>query len=449
MIAAHDTAVMPPALAYRPDAQAFARPASLAERGLIAVLFVAMALSSVAFIEPSPHDFMMLVLAVACLAARVTMDRTTALLFMLLLLWDVAGLFGLLNALNNEKAVQYTATSFYLSFATLIFAWIFARDPMPRLAAMRAGYILSALLGATLGTLGYFHAVPGSDMFELYGRAMGLFKDPNVYAPYLIWPILFVIARAMTQRVTFRDIAILAVLVPGFFLSFSRGAWMHFAASELIVMIVLLMTAPTPRHRMRLIGFGALGIALIAIAVVALLSLSSVRNMFFERAQAIQSYDVGQGGRFVLQELAIGSLFDYPFGMGPFEFARIYGLQQHNVYLQAFLVYSWAGGLAYVMLVVATLVVGFRNLFVTSPWQLYLITAYATFVGVAGEGFIIDTDHWRHFFLLMGMVWGLSAASKRLRNERAGMSRAPEPALAAPQPVAGFAGFNGQLRLPR
>jgi len=32
-------------------------------------------------------------------------------------------------------------------------------------------------------------------------------------------------------------------------------------------------------------------------------------------------------------------------------------------------------------------------------------------VGEILEGFVIDTDHWRHFFLLLGMIWGLAAAT--------------------------------------
>ena len=28
---------------------------------------------------------------------------------------------------------------------------------------------------------------------------------------------------------------------------------------------------------------------------------------------------------------------------------------------------------------------------------------------------IIDTDHWRHFYVLMAIVWGLMAASRRPR----------------------------------
>jgi hypothetical protein len=99
--------------------------------------------------------------------------------------------------------------------------------------------------------------------------------------------------------------------------------------------------------------------------------------------------------------------------MGPFEFARVHDLQQHNVYLQAFLVYGWLGAMGYIMLLVSTLMVGLRAAFTRTPWQLYVIATLATFVGEVAEGFIIDTDHWRHFFLLLGIVWGLAAATDR------------------------------------
>ena len=156
-------------------------------------------------------------------------------------------------------------------------------------------------------------------------------------------------------------------------------------------------------------------LSLLALAgiLALLLSFDSIGEMFRERAQLIQTYDVGEGGRFRLQELALASVLNFPNGMGPFEFARVHGLQQHNVYLQAFLVYGWAGALAYLLLLLSTLWVGLRSAFVRTPWQAYAITAYAAFVGEVAEGFVIDTDHWRHFFLLLGMVWGLAAATFR------------------------------------
>jgi hypothetical protein len=67
--------------------------------------------------------------------------------------------------------------------------------------------------------------------------------------------------------------------------------------------------------------------------------------------------------------------------------------------------------MAYVGLLLGTLFVGLRTSLAHTPWQPYAITAFATFVGEVAEGFIIDTDHWRHFFLLLGIIWGLAAAT--------------------------------------
>ena len=36
-------------------------------------------------------------------------------------------------------------------------------------------------------------------------------------------------------------------------------------------------------------------------------------------------------------------------------------------------------------------------------------------VGVVGESFIIDIDHWRHYFLILGVLWGLMAVTRAWR----------------------------------
>ena len=46
----------------------------------------------------------------------------------------------------------------------------------------------------------------------------------------------------------------------------------------------------------------------------------------------------------------------------------------------------------------------------------------ATYTGVVLEGFVIDTDHWRHYYLLMGIIWGLVIAT--LNAERRAYLRA-------------------------
>jgi hypothetical protein len=58
-----------------------------------------------------------------------------------------------------------------------------------------------------------------------------------------------------------------------------------------------------------------------------------------------------------------------------------------------------------------------------------MIVAYATFVGEVAEGFIIDTDHWRHFYLLLGMIWGMAAATRKFARDSSAIGR-PDVALA-------------------
>jgi hypothetical protein len=60
-----------------------------------------------------------------------------------------------------------------------------------------------------------------------------------------------------------------------------------------------------------------------------------------------------------------------------------------------------------------TLLIGFRHaLKKTKTAPLFLI-AFSALAGNICEGVLIDSDHWRHFYLLMALVWGMMAASER------------------------------------
>jgi hypothetical protein len=59
--------------------------------------------------------------------------------------------------------------------------------------------------------------------------------------------------------------------------------------------------------------------------------------------------------------------------------------------------------------VLLTLDLGCRYLFVRTPWHPVYDRVYVAFFGIAAESVIIDTDHWRHYFLLLGVLWGLMA----------------------------------------
>ncbi len=388
----------------------------LAQRLLNVTLFVTIMLSSIAFIEPSPHDGMMLGLLGVCVAARVSFDRKLVPLLILTMLWLLGGFLSLVQVGDQQNTIQYAGTSVYLGLAAIMFACLFGDGNMRRLLIVRRAYILAALIATAAGYLGFFHLVPNYQIFLDNDRVSATFKDPNVYGPFLIFPLLLLIVGLITNGIRIFGLLILFALLGGLLLSFSRGAWIHFALSAVVAVGLLFAATPNPRMRGRIILF-AIGAAVAAVLlVVALTSIDSVRDMLLERAKAIQPYDVGPGGRFWYQQLAIDQILEHPNGLGPFEFSRIFGGQQHDVYMQGFLVYGWLGGAAYFTLVLVTLAIGLRTALVATPWQYYLIAAYGAFVGEAGEGFIVDTDHWRHFFLLLGLIWGLTVATINYRR---------------------------------
>jgi hypothetical protein len=403
-------------LAAADDAGPFA---ALAQRLLNLVLFVTVLTSSIAFIEPAPHDGLMMVLLVASVGASVGFDRKLIPLLLLLVLWLVGGLMSLVQVGDQAKAIQYAGTSIYLGIAAVMFACLFCDGNLVRLAILRRGYILAALIATAAGYIGFFHLVPGAGIFLDNDRVSATFKDPNVYGPFLIFPIVWLLISQLVRGIRLLDVAVLMILVGGLLLSFSRGAWTHFVISAAIGVAIVFAVTPDPRMRARIVVLGLLGAAVVALLLVALASIGSVHDMIIDRAKTIQPYDVGPGGRFWLQQLALGTILDNPNGLGPFEFDRINGLQQHNVYMQGFLVYGWLGGAAYLALVAITLLLGLLTVSVPTPWQYYLITAYAVFAGEACEGLIVDTDHWRHFFLVLGMVWGLAAATINFRRRQA------------------------------
>lgn len=412
-------------------AEEFDGRAALRQRLLNATLFITMLLSSIAFIEPSPHDAMMFVLLLVCIGARVSFDRKLVPLLIITIVWLLGGLLSLVQVGDQENTIQYAGTSIYLGLAGLMFACLFCEGNLIRLMILRRAYILAALIATAAGYLGFFHLVPRYELFLDNDRVSATFKDPNVYGPFLVFPMLMLIIGFMIRGVRPINLIVLIALLGGLFLSFSRGAWMHFAVSTLVAVVLLFAATPDPRMRNRIVLFAIGATFLAGLLVLALTSIDSVRDMLFVRAKAIQPYDVGPGGRFWYQRLALSQILDHPNGLGPFEFARIFGGQQHDVYMQGFLVYGWLGGTSYITLVLVTLGVGIRTALAATPWQSYLIAAYAAFVGEFCEGFIVDTDHWRHFFLLLGLIWGLSAATINFRlRESIGGESTPQPAMA-------------------
>ncbi len=327
--------------------------------------------------------------------------------------------------LYDREAVTFVVISFYMAITAIVFACLFAHDSVRRLEIMRTAYILAGLIAAIIGIIGYFNLVPGAwENLTLYNRAKGTFKDPNVFGPYLILPVLFAIQGILIKGLKLRYIAVTLTILVALLLSFSRAAWAHFVFSAALMVALMFVASPSARFRTRIASFSVLTAIGIGVLLAGMLSVGTIGDVFKQRASLIQEYDTGDSGRFTQQENSIPVLLERPNGLGPYQFHKYYGQDPHEVYLNAFASYGWVGGFSYAILVLFTLWAGYANVLKRTPWQPYFIASLATYTGVALEGFVIDTDHWRHYYLLMGIVWGLVIAT--LNAERAA-ARAMNP----------------------
>ena len=399
----------------------------------LALVWLTVASGAVVFSEPAPFDLLMIVLiSLLPLAGLVTITPGLVVQLGLWIVVAAGGLGASLFASELTRPVTHTLITLYLSVAALVIAGFIARSPERHMRLVMNAYLWSAFVAAVAGVLGYFRVLPGAyELFTKFDRAAGTFKDPNVFGPFLVPALLYAI-HLWLNRPIFRaavPLAMTAFLTFGILLSFSRGAWFNLTLSLVAFGVLSFITSPTNLGRIKLFMSAILGVfGLLAVLGVAL-QFDEVNKLLDQRATLDQSYDYGSQGRFGGQAKAVGLVVANPFGIGSREFSAVHHHEDvHNVYLSMLLNAGWAGGFAYLAIVVITLVAGAPLLLRRTPGQSWFIIAWSCLFGVAIVGLVIDTDHWRHFFVLLGLVWGLMVAyhPSRLATEAtlAGIARA-------------------------
>jgi hypothetical protein len=401
-------------------------------------LWALTASSFLAFIEPSPYEIMFTLSALVLLATGLRVVREIALILVLLLAYNIGGLISLIPFFDEPKSVMFVAISFYLSITAIFFAMIMMEDTVGRIEALERGYVLAAVFASIAAIIGFFDIAGLGPMFTRYegSRATGTFKDPNVLGPFLVMPAIFLLHRLLvgSGRRTIVILSTLALIVVGLLLSFSRGAWADFAASTILLVGLNFIVARRHTLRARIVVITGLGIAAVIGVLAVALTFEKVSSMLTTRASLVQSYDSGETGRFGLQKRSIPLLLERPNGFGPLQFNRVMGADPHNVYVNGFASYGWLGGLSYVALMAATVVVGWKTVFMRTPWQPLVLPVWASFFPQIIQGFQIDSDHWRHWWLMFGLTWGLAAVSGRWQRRQAADRQAA--ALAAPSATA-------------
>lgn len=373
------------------------------------LLYIAILSSGYVLFEPAPFDLIILLTIFLFLFTEIVIPVQIKWILTIAFIHLCGSFIGvLISERYSDSYMHIIVTSYMALFAIGIMLLVY-NNPQKILNIIMKAYVWAALISTLLAILGYFHIGPTYDLFTLYGRAKGGFKDPNVYGPFIIPPMLYLLERLVTGNGLTKLFSGLkfGLLLLGLLLSFSRGAWGLFLFSTIIIIASMYYTANSNRFRVKLSLYILVAILMMFLSLLVALNIPAISDLLTERASLSQSYDVEEGGRFTHHVDAFRLLVHHPWGIGAKEFGWTYGEDVHNTYLTTFLIGGWIAGFSYLLIILATTIIGFKYCFRNYALRNYFVICYATFIGLSVEAWIIDIDHWRVLYILIGCIWGI------------------------------------------
>lgn len=422
-----------------------ARKRGKANSGFLLFVTLAVALGVVALIEPSPGDICITLLIVqGFFCGNLRWEGTGALPFMLLGLFILSNLASLCYAIDLRQGM-----TFFLVTLFMIATWVFTVGILNRfqergLLVLMSGYTIGGVLSSLCAVLAYFGLLPFGDIFLFFDRIKGLFKDPNVFGPYLVIVAVYSIYRLQASKGALRLKAwwLFSCLIStvGVLLCFSRGAWANYLVTLFVFFVLHSITNRAARTLCRNLAYFMIALVLIGGAVAYVLTLPQVSEVFAYRTQR-QAYD---DARLTNQSAALELGLDNPLGVGPGQSFLLLNYATHSLYLRVLSENGVVGFLSFAAFLLLTLV---RSLLLSQqaphPFQRAMFTLIAAaMLGTLLNSMAIDTLHWRHFWFLLALGWmPLWAAPPNLHSA----TRGRESAVLTALPVSSCAPHSSSL----
>ncbi|MBT8078003.1 MAG: O-antigen ligase family protein [Gammaproteobacteria bacterium] len=379
------------------------------------LLWFTMAISCIVFIEPAPYDFMLILLFVLLYSYRLRVPGEIAVPALLLALFTAGNLVGALVSGEPDVTVRPLVTRIYMALSWLLFVSIIVSATEKNMRIIWSGYTVAALFAAVWGCLEYYDLMPAFIVGDAFGRAKGPFKDPNVFGPFLIPIAIYLLSRMLKARHTqfFIEAAKFLVIAFGILLSFSRGAWLNFGIALASYMLLSIATTPSLREKIRLTIIVGIVTLVSGATLTWAVNNTAAGQRFFDRAKIFKQYDIETGGRFHTQAMALEEVGSRPLGIGPGMSTPEIGMEPHNLFLHAALEGGWLGAVAFGLFLVQALYRAIGRIGMRWPLQSDLHVVLAVLLGTLFQSLFIDSTHWRHLWLLLAMIWGLTIAVDR------------------------------------
>lgn len=387
----------------------------------------AFALLGVVRSEPAPSDVIFGILIMTAIAGgrRLTI-RVPPAAGIGLVLWSFVSILSMANAVDLTRAIRFEAISLYLVAAAIFIASIASDGPLLR-RCMKA-YIWSAIASALIG-IGALK-VPGFPARSVFlydpSRAMALFKDPNVFGPFLVPAAAILVEELVRPRLlgwrTRWVLLAFGVVATGNVFAFSRAGWLNLAVACAAVVGVY-----AARRR----GFGRavkLSLMLAGSGVAGFVFLAATGSLgFLEERSKLQAYD---NSRFSNQASGLKEATQHILGFGPGQVERVLPLSTHSLPVRLLVEQGVLGAVLFAIVVGATVVAGIG--WAARDGDLHGVGSAAmlgAMLGLLANSPFIDTLHWRHLWLVMALIWAGSKLPSSTPQAEPDLAEPGQPTL--------------------
>lgn len=394
--------------------------------GYLAAIFAWFLTSAFVLIEPAPFDLLFLPVAFFVLANnRINIPRSSFLFASTLAVFCGANLLSVLVADEVSRSFYFAAVTIYNLLIAAFVAVLIYNFGYRTLERMMTAYTIAAVFSALIGVIAIMRLMPPSlaEWVTSYEgtRARAFFKDPNVYAPYLAVALVYAVDRFMSlvkQRALWGGI--IFVLMFGLLVGFSRAAW---GVSILAVVGYFFLSSAAERK------MAQLGRYMVSLAIFALLGglflgffAKEVKiASFIDQRMSMQTYDQD---RFTVQAAAVAAGLKSFIGIGPGQseesFVDLVNHGQgtgatHSLYVRVVSETGVFGILSFLGLLAMTAYQAIWLCLHGIPRfrKIHCVFAAAYF-GTLVNSVVIDTLHWRHFFFVIGVIWGAHVLNRAI-----------------------------------
>lgn len=349
--------------------------------------------------EPAPFDILlMMLLALGLMTGRLRWrpSKRSAL---------QVGLWGLIVA-NLLSAVPVIPLSQCLRFLGItlyvLVIFCFVRMYAVEQRAVRfllVGYTVGAVFNVLLVLFGLIGLSQPDMVLRFATRAVGFFKDPNVYGPFLVMPMLWlidqIVQRPLSPARTGSLLFLVGLLGTGTMLSLSRAAWINLAFSLGLYFPFLLSRG----SREQTTRFLVLAIALVVATVLIFQGFGLIDDALARLG--FKGYDKT---RFGVQRGGVVAGLTHPIGVGPGQWPNT-----HSLYARTLAEHGLLGFIS-----LGLLIGGLTVPLVRRIWQhshavdKEILSDRVLLASIGGQlvnSLVIDSIHWRHLWMLFGLAW--------------------------------------------